>query len=99
MDKREMIERALGPFYKAHFLEEGGGLIACDSPVGPKLDFDALADQAIVIEAKISHETYPSEHTAIDLLCPTGHQGIPGKALAIIISLEEGKVAKPNDSY
>jgi len=76
MDKREMIERALGEFLWAEL-----GNTICG--------FDALAEQAIAIEAKVSHETYPSEHTAIDFLCPTGHHGTPGKALAIIVSLGE----------
>jgi len=66
----------------------------------PHCSIDALAEQAIVIECDIKQygKPYPVE---TELLFPTatnedggvlyfdGHHGTPGKALAIIVPLEE----------
>lgn len=94
MDKREMIERALGQCL------DSGGL----NPIARESIVDALADQAIVIPVEVEHigeqpmrlaSTFIQEdpnmaalhcnYIEVDL---DGHHGTPGKALAIIVPLE-----------
>jgi len=95
MNKREMIERAMGPFtdLAACYLGGEGAMI------------DALADQAIVIECEVEHGKTESGFGMTDVPIQArpslgspyrwvirsveGHWGTPGKALAIIIALEK----------
>jgi len=92
MSKREMIERAWDALIS--IMES-----AADVNV---YDYDELFDnleQAIVIECEAEHTFDPLDgepwtvvHIASDLihnLFYEGHHGNPGKALAIIVSLEE----------
>ena len=82
MDKREMIERALGEHLWS------SGLI---------LGHDTLAEQAIVIECEVEHgylgisgKPYTNVIVYdIGAHIMDGHHGTPGKAIAIILSLEE----------
>ena len=89
MNKREMIERAMGPFtdLAACYLGGEGAMI------------DALAEQAIVIECEVEHgctapykeytKTFIKPIDSVWNLMLDGVHGTPGKALAIIIPLKE----------
>jgi len=101
MTKREMIERALGPF-----IDLGACYLGASASI-----IDALAEQAIIIECEVEHfyEEIRNPNLRLDLtpddppqemwikVAKTrigrhyldGHHGIPGKALAIIVPLEE----------
>lgn len=82
MDKREMIERALG------------SLLGVDFQCGEFMDinYDALVDQAIVIECEVDN-TYGAPESPWTLIrgefSMQGCHGTSGKALAIIIPLQE----------
>jgi len=94
-EKREMIERALERFWQV-------GQVTHRPPIPcPYLDFDALADQAIVIECEVEHGRYEDQYKPVydkDVtyiqggdggwpLHYNGHHGTPGSALAIILPL------------
>ena len=89
MSKREEIERAFGPIWEA--VEKNWQYGVCPSLA----DYaKALADQAIVIEdARIEHRDISAPITVVTckgrtLKTKAGHHGTPGKALAIIVPLE-----------
>ena len=97
MDNREMIEKALGPYLLRHrFLKPGTNIAMIDIK---SLDLDALAEQAIVIECEVEHSADFSDEVNSTLIRDStrhrrliyamdGIRGIPGKAIAIIVSLE-----------
>lgn len=85
MGKREDLERALGPFYKGNYISNW-------------VDTKALAEQAIVEDdVEILHHKGPTSRGSWlriprwgkEIWLTTDFVGIPGKALAIILPLEE----------
>jgi len=98
MDTREMIERALKSTIGKACLEAGfdSATLAGILTIAREI----LAEQAIVIEGKVGHHGMPEAGKwtnfyyaeggrLVATLASGNHIGTPGKAIAIIISLEE----------